>query len=358
MNLKTSRPLLKSRVILLFACVLAFVQALSNEGVASGFLAQISKMRPSTLLSSISITKIYLPLMFNNYIAPPPTTTSRYMHTTDSTTLYNEGCSQGLASPDDSVVILDFGKPWYENSSYGTRFSVTYTFASISQIENATKRFLAGYWVCAPEGKHITLGIGTNNSGSYTNAAHGQLWAEMVSRVDSWIKAPPSYEDKESVVGASDIEPGFNDPLSSRAWANSYAAVYTRPYYNYGSCDGCPSFNCPRCIPGGGPYVWKVDDVWYVSWGALPAYPLPEIYSTDGVTADQWYRMSLYAYNTYGQRMNILGAFTQWQACQGKVCPETDNTPEAGYEQLYQALNADPNTAQKVGWSTDITWKN
>jgi hypothetical protein len=44
------------------------------------------------------------------------------------------------------------------------------------------------------------------------------------------------------------------------------------------------------------PNNWTQEDIWYVSWGADPAFPLPEIYATDGVNAWQWQQMSLYSY--------------------------------------------------------------
>ena len=35
----------------------------------------------------------------------------------------------------------------------------------------------------------------------------------------------------------------------------------------------------------------------------------------------------------------------------------TDNRPEVGYLQLYQALNQDTRTAQTMPWSSDISWE-
>lgn len=35
----------------------------------------------------------------------------------------------------------------------------------------------------------------------------------------------------------------------------------------------------------------------------------------------------------------------------------TDNTAGAGWQQLYDALNSNPNTAQALRWSTDIQYQ-
>jgi hypothetical protein len=85
---------------------------------------------------------------------------------------------------------------------------------------------------------------------------------------------------------------------------------------------------------------------------------LPEIYNTYGANAWQWQNLSLYSYVNHNKRLTIMGAFTQWQACQGRSCSGVDNRPEVGWRQLSEALNFDSRTAQSLPWSTDITWDN
>jgi hypothetical protein len=162
-----------------------------------------------------------------------------------------------------------------------------------------------------------------------------------------------------SAAGANDIEPGWNSPTDTRAWVGGYfSAAPVVSLYNFGSCDSCAYSACPSCTPSNG---WTFEDIWYVSWGAAGAYPLPEIYLTSGANADQWYRMSVYAYVNHGSSMNFSGSFTQWQACQDVgpgACPSTGITPSTGWTQLSSALNADARTAQPLNWSTDISWQN
>jgi hypothetical protein len=344
-KLKIKHYLLKTLAVL-FAGGLAFTHVAENEGAA---LSQPDK-RGLEQTEPLSQTTIYLPLVFNNYTTlPPSATTSRYMATTNTAILYNEGCSEGTANQ-NGVIVLDFGQPWVQSATYGVLLFNGQGFRTTTQVKEAAIAFLSGYWDCSSAEANLTLGIGTNNYGAYTTQGSGQAWAQMVNAVDAWIKTPPTYESKLAVAGANDIET-WNTVTASRAWVIGYDSVNNRPYYNYGSCDGCPYKNHPEWNPNNN---WTKEDFWYVSWGAEPAWPLPEIYNTLGTHAYQWQYLSLYAYTNHGMAMKILGAFTQWQACQGRSCNGIDNTPTAGWSQLSNALNSDSRTAQWVQWSTDI----
>lgn len=238
--MKIKHYLLKTLAVL-FACGFAFTHTAKNEGAA---LSQPEPQRhPQT--QPLDQTQLYLPLVFNNYPGPPPATTSRYLSTTDTTLLYTKGCNEGTAGQ-NGVIVLDFGQPWVENSTYGVQLFNSQGFRTLTQVKDAAIAFLGGYWDCSPSGAHLTLAIGTNNYGLYTNWGHGQAWAQMVNEVDAWIKAEPNYESKETVVGANDIET-WNTASSTRAWVNGYDSVNQQLYYNYGSCDGCPT----RITPNG-----------------------------------------------------------------------------------------------------------
>lgn len=283
--------------------------------------------------------------------AAPAATTSRYMKTTDPTILDRLGCVQGQAAQ-QGAVVLDFGSPSFNGTYYGSIVFGSNTFRSVAQIQAAAKAFLTGYWRCSPYYPHITLVVGTSNYRGATNSGHGRAWANMVNNVLAWI-GQRGYTSQEDVAGGSDMELSWNTASATRAWINGYDTVDVRPIYNYGDAAGCPPYG--SCNNG-----WTQEDVWYVSWGAPPAWPLPEIYTTNGSMASQWYRMSLYAYTRHFRRMNIAGTMTQKQACldNGGCTNGTDNTPAAGWTQLWSSLNADARTAQSLAWSTDITWKN
>jgi len=120
-----------------------------------------------------------------------------------------------------------------------------------------------------------------------------------------------------------------------------------------GDAAGCP----PRGDCAG---VWTPEDVWFVSWGARTAWPLPQIYTLSGSMAQQWYHLSLYSYQHHGSRMDIAGAMTQIQSCRDTHdrCRGMSNHPAQGWTQLWRALNRDPRTAQPLRFLTDIAWRN
>lgn len=283
-------------------------------------------------------------------VTPPSATTSRYMKTTDSAVLYNEGCNAGKI-PQHGIVVLDFGAPAVSGTTYGS-IIFSNAFRSTAQISTAAKQWLLGYWNCSPSWPQVTLAIGTSNYRGQTNASHGRAWAQMVNGVVAWI-VQSGYGSQLDVAGASDMELDWNTAAATRAWADGYDGADTRGYFNFGDAAGCPPYG--SCNNG-----WTQADVWYVSYGVSPAFPLPEIYTTNGSMAAEWYRLSLHGYTAHGSAMWIVGEMTQYQACKdtGNPCTGTNNTPSAGWNQLYSRLNADPRTAQPLLFSTDISWRN
>jgi hypothetical protein len=281
------------------------------------------------------------------------------MSTVNGSVLYNEGCAQGQAA-DNGIVVLDFGQPWAQNGTYGSiLFDAVGTFASTADIEFAVEQFLRGYWVCSPTDTFLRLGIGTSNYRGATGAAHGQAWGLLVDAVENWIALPPSYASQEAARGANDFEMAWNSASASRGWADGYASVSGTPYYNYGDCEGCPTGSTVFGIPGWSiNNGWTQEDVWYVSYGVAPAYPLPEIYLNNGVNAAQWQKLSLYAHVNHGSAMYFLGTLTQFGSCGSSGCPGANNRPADGWSQLFGMLNSDWRTAQGLNYSSDITWSN
>lgn len=318
-------------------------------------------MRRLALLGAAMLLAGLVPLHAHGVaLAAPPATTSRYMSTVDGPTLYNEGCSQGRAA-DNGFVILDFGEPWLQNGVYGTiLFDAAGTFASTDQIEAAVEQFLSGYWACSPGTTFLRLAIGTSNFHGATSSAHGQAWGGLVSAVSAWISTPPSFASQEAARGADDLEMGWNSAVASRAWADGFSAATTLPYYDYGDCEGCPTGSGVSGVPGAVVNNgWTQEDVWYVAYGAPSAYPVPEIYLTDGVNAAQWQQLSLYGYINHAGALFFVGALTEFQAClAGGGCPGANNTPDRGWSQLSSALNSDARTAQTLDWVSDLTWAN
>jgi hypothetical protein len=150
-------------------------------------------------------------------------------------------------------------------------------------------------------------------------------------------------------AGANDIELSWNGPRHTRNWVRGYESAARHPYYNYGSADACP----PRGRCAG---AWTLEDVWWVSWGAPHAWPIPEIYTPNWSQALQWYNLALYSYRRHGSTMRFMGVMSQRGACwrAKDPCRGMNNTPERAWRQLTTLLNRDPRTRQHIFWVTDI----
>jgi hypothetical protein len=201
---------------------------------------------------------IYIPQILK-YLKP--STVSRYMQTTDINTLYEEGHMQ---ANQNGVIVLYFGPPRINSSTYGT-FLYDYTsFASVASIEIAVEAFITGLW----EGSQLNpdaffiVAVGTSNCGSgngpnYCNPGdnvtygHGQAWADMLDNIDSFI-ASHNYSSKIQIAGAIDVESSWNSTQNTRDWIRGYVENTSILYYNFGTCDGCPTVGEPNCSNNGG----------------------------------------------------------------------------------------------------------
>jgi len=340
---------------------------------------------------------IYLPLIFKN--APPPLySTSYYIQYADPARLYDMGCAFGardasMPGEQDSLVILDFAQMWIENGVYGALgFEDPYAsdiwhFSSFSELKDNAKAFATGYWVCSGNDNmsQLTLGIGTNNFGFFgqTNrtqenlrgiaADFGRNWAYMINDLNNW-GLQNGYSSQIVFTGAMDIEwDSSTNPEGYRYWQSAYIVKGwisefdkydngTSIYFNFGACVGCYDYVDPNWKFISTNY-WTIFDVWYVSWGAQPAFAVPEIYRNDGFLARQWAAVSKYGSLYQGSRIVFSGVMTQMQACQQRSgtdpsCASLDNTPAEGWAQLVDAISSDAFTQTNLPrWSTDIRWQ-
>jgi hypothetical protein len=334
----------------------------------------------------------YMPLIMKHYPIPLYAT-SYYIQDNSSAAMLLLGCKLGqrdlaLAGKQDSLVILNFRQMWIEEvdgvnvygvASYNSDY--VWVFTPLNGVENAVKEFITGYYNCSgtDDESQLTVGVGVSNYGRMNTGTYdqdilratmfnfGQRFGTMSNTLNTWA-VNEGYAGQVYVGGAIDIEwsssGGWNTPYVTRGWVDGYAAktLSTKGiYFNFGACVGCPTVPNPNWTYY---YLnpWTQADIWYVSWGAAPAYPLPEIYLNSGVNALQWQAISKYGALYEGQRMDFVGPMTQYQACQVRTsdtsCVYMDNTPEEGWAQLFDAINSDPLTRQDLlRWVTDITWQ-
>lgn len=290
--------------------------------------------------------------------AAPLRSISRYVKTTDTSRWYDLGCALGNAvangtRPRNAVVFLAFGDPSYNGTYYGS-WIYSNSFRSTPQIRAVAQQYGRGYYVCSPYNTYLTIAIGTTNHGGHVTYNHGAAWANMVDATNAYFRNNCCISDQVTAVGAIDAELNWNSVATTKSWANGYDSTNSYAYYNFGDAAGCPPYG--SCNNG-----WSQDDVWWMSWGASPAWPVPQIYNETGANAQQWFRISLRGYTHHGgASMYFLGSMAQHQACIdiGSSCPGVNNTAAQAWTQLYNAINSDSRTAQPLRWSTDISWDN
>ncbi len=353
-----------------------------------------------------STTALFLPLISTWQPPPaPPYASSIYIQNPTRDALYNLGCSQGsrdrnLPGRQDNLIVLAFGKMWLVNGEYtvrtfsnpssGLRANLTFT-----DLENRARDYILGYVFCSDGESLLTLAIGVNNyddmnvdndvhrfssnQGTLRSTAYafGQRFADLAQRLNAW-SAQNGYIGRVWTMGAINIEWAgpecnrdrtycaywWNTPYVTRGWVDGFNANSERvqTFFNFGACVGCPTTPNPNwqyhtAMP------WNQAEVYYVSWGAPPALPLPQIYRNDGYLARQWQAVSLYGDLYLGGAISFPGVMTQYQACQQRrtsdpTCETLDNTPEEGWTQLMNELNRNNNTAQSaLRWVTDIRWQ-
>ena len=346
-----------------------------SQGTISPSIATPSPTPTSTLTPAPKPTKgYYLPLLSNSSSVQKPLVTassysmSLYMLSVDSTKMYNLGCQFGKIDRDfagsrDTFVILDFGSPKKINTEYGADLFWMGP-VTVSQIKEAVQNFGRGYYLCTSTDRssQIYVGIGTTNYGSMLASstdvafAHGAAWAQMVNDLNSWLK-DSGYASQVHAVGANDIELSWNSAAISKAWVNGYDSINLYNFYDFGTLDGCATLSdLTRMTCANG---WTLEDAWYKAFGTRPAFPIPEIYNTRGVNAQQWARLSLYSVTAKGYPIEFPGVLTQYLACtqaDPAQCAGVDNTPLQGWTQLVTELKKDSRTAWFPRWSTDIRW--
>ena len=282
--------------------------------------------------------------------AKPPTDWSFYMHSTSTYTAYTLGCNQGkfdasFSPPVNSEVVLDFGQ--HVNGNVLMLSGITISHAQVQQMAEA---FSHGYWVCTAGDttSDLTLGIGINNYGSWVTYANGQTWAKDVVAVQASNQSN-GYAAQVNMMGAGDLEPGWNSFSVTNNWVQGFANVAgnTYDYLDFGYAGdaqtGCPQYSSNNGSCGNG---WNQDDEWYVSWGVRPALPTPEIYYD--FMARQWAMISLYGAQHRGGAVIMQGP---WD---GYDLDTAGLTSSQAWNDLWTDLNNNPATAQNMFYSLEI----
>lgn len=278
--------------------------------------------------------------------SPPRKSTSYYVGTTDTTTAYNQGCSQGqqdsIAPTQNSEVVLDFGGQNYSNTGSILIGGPEVTFG---QIQSYAEQFARGYYVCTGSNtaSQLLLAIGTNNSAYQVSYSGGATWAnQVVGPVQAWV-AGNGVGNQVMPVGGNDMEPGFHGVVDTRAWLQGYSDTGKGRVTNYGSADGCPQYTSNNGLCNNG---WSQADVWWLSWGNPSGFAMPEIYYY--ANSGQWTMISQYGFTYQGQsKIYFDGPLTQY-GYNGSY------TSDQAWNVFWSDLNARPDTAQYLTYRSDI----
>lgn len=301
------------------------------------------------------------------FAAPVPAVVpaSWYMDTISTTTHDNLGCRQAdnvdaNAGTQNLRLFLLYGAPVYADFGGGVwRYGATAydgPTASVGQVITAMKAFANGYARCiSDKASRVIVSMSVTNyaaaGGSSVGYGHGVAWADGVRQVRDHIynNGYSSFLDADA---GGDLELEYATPAATKGWVDGFNTSSNFQRMNaFGSSSGCPTSDGDYgdCVSGG--YRWLQESVHYINYGAAAAHSFPQNYNTSGTTAKQ--RKGLRKrHGTY-----YSGVLTQQGACaQVGTCTTDNNTPSQGYTQLYDALNADPATAQGISWLSDIRW--
>jgi hypothetical protein len=188
----------------------------------------------------------------------PRATPSFYVHSTAESVMRYRGCRAGQHRA-FGIVILAFGKPYYNGHSYGT-LTFSNRFASNREITDAMKDFARGYAACLPRGSraHIALARGTSNYYTWVPSQFqaGRKWARETVVFARFLRSS-GLDDKVASAAAIDAEPAWNPSfIRTRDFFRGYRAYGPgHRLYNYGSLDG------------GVGALWNARQIFYVSGG-------------------------------------------------------------------------------------------
>ncbi len=271
----------------------------------------------------------------------PRATPSYYIHSAAPDVLRAKGCRAGSHRA-YGIVILAFGKPYYDGHSYGT-LTFSGRFASNQEITAGMEAFARGYAGCLPRGSiaHIVLARGTSNYYTWvpSQLQAGRKWARETVVFARYLRRT-GLSRRVSAAAAIDAEPGWNPSFTRTLdFFRGYRAYGPgHPLYNYGSLDG------------GVGAIWDARQVYYVSGGMKYARIIPQIYFA--AMAAEWARMSRIAVARFGQPLHFAGLMTQHKA----QC-DCGYEPRDAHRALVLELRKEPTTwVRRLPAVTNILW--
>ena len=322
---------------------------------------------------------VYLPLLHNPLspeLIPPYVSTSYYLQDIADQAMLDLGCEIGIEAVDDGsltrFVHLHVGQPGVNPDDETIRGIIMHAsppqsplpqYVAFEDLKQAVQMLALGYLDCVPSNDVplLTLAIGPNNDGAHIDFDHGAAWGQWIQEMNAELEVGPS-RFRIQIVGAADLELGFNGPTETRNWVDGYYSV-SAILYNLGTLNGCPSANFPNFTCGTVEYPdWTLDDMVHIMSGppgsSFGTRAVPQIYDTAGENARQWTYLAEYIEDTADYDFRLVGTLSQAEACQQRGgCEGIDNDPGEAFLQLVFRLIEADTVPQNLEFASDIRWQ-
>lgn len=307
----------------------------------------------------------------------PGYTPSNYIQNVDAGSFWNAGCATAQLinsgqRANNEIVVLDFGQPYLSGGQYGVYTWVPNIFLTTTDVLVLTENWTGGFVTCTGS-SHVTLALGVNTDSKYvgtsTSSPFGTAWASLINAANTYIASVGQHAYINEIDAAIDVESQntpslWADDAALYSFAKAYGAGTSFKYYYFGDALGCSwsgyrtgvggTCNASDFNASGKATLWFTqDDPWWLSWGAPPAYPLPQIYNN--TMALEWMYISEYGKYVQGRQPVFSGAMTENAACNYKGISGCV-TPPVGWGYLYNTLSSGPVPQTNINWSTDINW--
>jgi hypothetical protein len=303
----------------------------ARSGKSAEIVVETSRQRPVGELASHARIGPLPNSKLASVAGDPPATSSVYVYgsyidgcglsATSECSLYNDAANETVP-PTGGMTILDFGAPCFEPSTLAWGAQL---FNSQSCTPDTTLVILAEAWLRGYEtnpnrsaSPSYVLVAGTSNSLTAAipgyaltpaeMALHGQAWfGSVISPIAAVARSLPT---PVATWAGNDIEESSDgswyDGPTTGAWVDAYAAAS-------GASKPCLASRDALMVDYGD-YVpnepgWSAGDVYHVAWQALPACPVPEIYTA--VMAGEWQSLNRYAVSVGLPPMQFTGVLSE-----------------------------------------------
>ena len=261
----------------------------------------------------------------------PPATSSFYVYgsyidvcglsATTGCPLYYDAANETVP-PTGGMTILDFGAPCFEPATlaWGTQLLNSQGCTPDTTLVILAQAWLRGYETNPNRSASPTYVLVAGTSNSLTAAVpgyaltpaqmalHGQAWfGSVISPIAAVARSLPT---PVATWAGNDIEESrdgnWYDGPTTGAWVDAFAATS-------GASKPCLASRDALMVDYGD-YVpnepgWSAGAVYHVAWQALPACPVPEIYTT--AQADEWQSLNRYAVSVGLPPMQFTGVLSE-----------------------------------------------